>query len=428
MASSNILITKLGVSSPTNTMAGIRGTDVLNSVFEGFNRVIPPNISERLELEEVEGDKRFWKIVDEYRDGNSDLMGLVLKCKSTGARLALRARNTTNPTVFCSYHPLPDDGSEPTINLDSQMPAIASPSYLTLGGSPELKISGGSIASTTAGVNYSVGRYNLTSEPGPKLRSNPETFDSGFLIEFNDAITIVFFRNDNPTWWGYSCHAGQIISTENLSDPSYGIDGSGILCGLYGSSTSTSVTYGSWALSKGNTYMIDSRVKVGNNLWGSPRVDYHYPDFNHGPTYTAALLPLDFKESNENNNERLAPLRIRSVNTPHSTTENSSIDVSKDARIGCIGHTKYLKFRCLANTGVTATYYNLSAGNHLKTVKNNGSVQVLNIGDALNIEETPYAWIHQANATAQYVSQNIVHLWLTNDEVNVSSPNYNIIF
>lgn len=426
MIASNLLITKIGVSSPTNLIAGLTASSVLEGILEGFNRQIPENVANYLKLETVDGDKRFWKVSETYRDpSTNNLLGIILKCKSNNARLVLRARNgAPGPNIFCSYHPVPEDSSEPSIDLNASFQTTL-PSYLTAGGSPELRFSGGNTATTS--YSYSTSSNYINSASGPKLRTNAETFDSGFLIEFNDAITIVFFKNNSVNAWGQCCHAGTIFSNDNLSDVEYGIDGSGIMCGYYGSSNSN----GNANYNLGQTsYVIQSRIKVGNELWGIPEVDFHYPSsFNHGASYTSEILPIDWKDSNETNIERLIPLRIRSTNSTYSNEHSI-----KKASIGCVGHTRYLKQRCLANTGLTGiTYWNLSSGAHLKTVKNTingstGSVQILNLNDVLKLEGTPYSWIHQAGDTAVTVAQNIVHLWLNNDEVNTTAANYNIIF
>lgn len=318
---------------------------------------------------------RYWAL-DSYAGTVQATTSLILKCNATNARLVLRASDTSPSTVLCSYHPAPnvDGNTEEVINLSAVLN-----SNLTTNGTPELRITGNS---TTYTLNHAT--YGIKLSTGANL-------DSGFMIEMEDAITIVFNGNATATTnnWVYSCHAGIIMSPDNLSDASYGVDGSGIMCGFYGTYNSTG---GLTWLHTNSANNVESRIRVGPTSWEQINVPRLYPPSGNYVT-PVNIAPI----GDANNVERLVPWRL------YGETG------------GALGSMRYVRQRYLIKA-VSVTTPALASG-HL-TDRNN---IVVSKNDKIVLGSNPnIAWIHQIpfDTVANATQQNLVHIWNNNGYVS----------
>lgn len=315
---------------------------------------------------------------------NGNIEALILKCVQTNARLVLSAKSfnssDTTSDILCSYHPDKNYEDDSDINIDVNSISPSRNSKLTPNGSNVVNFSGGN---ATYHLNENV--YGLKLSNSPNL-------DSGYIIELEDAITIVFFRRSTATidgnilnHWCMSCHAGLIITPENLSDSALGVDGSGIICGFYAPSSS------------GNYYWLSSAsnnsIRSGLSDWSDSRAINIYPAL--GTNYTASgppqLYPIGDQTSIDSKIERLAPLLIR--------ISNSST----------LGSTRYIRQRFLiANTTGVVAPYTLTR----KNLKEKSGINDVILNTKLISEVSDVAWIHQTSFGASAtVMQNLVHIF-----------------
>jgi hypothetical protein len=346
------IVRRLGVYAQT-------GTGVCTAIRQAFER--------------TDGASRYWTLVE--TQGTSEATtALIIRCLATDARLVFRASNTAPATVLCSYHPAPNNegDTEEIINLNAALG-----SNLTTIGTPELRISGNDTQYTLSHATY-----------GVRLSASP-ALDSGFVVEMEDAITVVFSGTATAVQdnWVYSCHAGLIISPENLNDASYGIDGSGLLCGFFGLTT-----IGTYSWLQTSNVAQQSRVRIGPATWGEAQVSGVFPPLGNYITPTQ-IAPI----GDAGNVERLVPWRI----------------YSDDA--GVIGSMRYVRQRYLKKAVAVTTPALASA--HLSD-KDNVIVGVNDkvvLGSNANI-----AWIHQVpfDGSAGGVQQNMVHIWNNNGHVS----------
>jgi hypothetical protein len=351
MAEQEPIVRRLGVYAKT-------ATGVCTAIREAFER--------------NDGASRYWSLVDSQ--GTSEATtALVLRCTATEARLVFRADNAGD-NVLCSYHPAPnnDGDTEETINLSAALY-----SNLTTIGTSELKLNSNNTIYKISHATY-----------GPYLSTSPN-LDSGFVIEMEDAITIVFKGTNNTTAqdnWVYSCHAGMVISPENLNDASYGIDGSGIFCGFYG--FAGSIIHWAQPTNQNNA----SLVRIGPSSWSQPILTNVFPPIGNYVT-PAQIAPI----GDAGNIERLVPCRIYSDDS------------------GVIGSMRYLRQRYLKKAVAVTTPALASA--HLSDKDN----MIVGVNDKIVLGSNPnIAWIHQVayDAVAQTAQQNAVHIWNNNGHVS----------
>ncbi len=354
MSEQEPIIRRLGVYAQT-------GTGVCTAIHEALTR--------------NDAASRYWTL-DSYAGTVQATTAIVLRCTATNARLVIRAADSLAlPTVLCSYHPAPntEGETEEAINLSASLN-----SNLTTNGSPELKISSASYAI----IN---GTYGIKLSTGSNL-------NSGFMVEMEDAITIVFNGNAVATSnnWAFSCHAGIIMSPDNLSDASYGVDGSGIMCGLYG--TYNSSTGGINWIHTNSAYNVESRVRVGPTSWEQINVPRLYPSSGNYVT-PVNIAPI----GDAGNIERLVPWRL------YGETG------------GALGSMRYVRQRYLIKA-VAVTIPALASG-HLTDMNN----VVVGKNDKVVLGSNPnIAWIHQIayDGSASATQQNLVHIWNNNGYVS----------
>lgn len=233
------------------TPADITGDHVITGIRRCLNQSTPP-------------DGHYWTVESEQPSGGGLYSGIVVHNATTGQRISFISgtRATNKRTVFCQLHPeIPldatgisaSDGSVVGGALNGQQNPYASPR------SPEPPAANsGQGVSILGNVFLSGNYYGLNgagNSPGDFTVSTSAMTVAyhSYVVELEDALLVMLRRyftsaTDNHTYGG--CLAGKILIPDNESDADLvgagdGIDGSGIVAGIWGAASTNyySLTY-----------------------------------------------------------------------------------------------------------------------------------------------------------------------------------------
>lgn len=244
-------------------------------------------------------------LVNEYKnhENQTKYQKLYLRVIDSRDGGTTRARTTISAKLFS------DVLQDQVINVPT------SESFGSASSNNESRITGGLYAlSSVDDIAWARYWYYDLVEGSLTAHSDNTTGPSGWIIETNDAITLVLRRRATNNWqWGF--HAGKIYTSIDLSDYNNFLDGSGILSGtpsFHGAGTN-------WALYWGRS--------VDANITGRS----HYHDYSKiitssNNSYTYPFFENISASEAVSSNERFEPYLLLA----------NSFD-------GLIGYTKYIR-------------------------------------------------------------------------------------